>query len=186
MFAGWSRPPRLLLSLFALLLLTPAPAARASSALAMNSLELQLRSDAIVAGRVVGLRTHRLERGLIVTDVKFLVEQTARGTGLPATITVRQPGGRIGDELQVADEVPTFELNEQALLFLRENRAGGFYSVVGLEQGKVSLVPEAGGRLRLERRMGGVAQSGLAQTLRPGARWDYLDDFMGQPEVDPQ
>lgn len=174
-------PPALLL--FGLM---APPGAGASTTIPMNSLQLQLRSDAIVVGRVVALTPHRLERGLIVTDVKIRVEQVARGGGLPALITVRQPGGRLGDELQVADEVPTFALDEQALLFLRQNRAGGFYSVMGLEQGKVKLVPEAGGRLRLERHMAGETRVGLPQTLVPGARWDYLDDFLGHPEVDPQ
>lgn len=181
-----ARLPRIILPSLLLLSLMAPPGARASTTIAFNSLQLQLRSDAIVVGRVVGLNSHRLERGLIVTDVKIRIEQIARGTALPATLIVRQPGGRLGDELQVADEVPTFAMNEQALLFLRENRAGGFYSVVGLEQGKVNLVPEAGGRLRLERHMGGEVRAGLPQTLRPDARWDYLDDFLSHPEIDPQ
>jgi hypothetical protein len=174
---------RLLLPSLAWLFLSALPPDTiASSVRPLSSIDLQIRSDLIGVGRVESLRSLWAARGLIVTEVTVVLERTVKGKPVSRTILVRVPGGQVGETIQDIDGAPTFKLGQECLLFLKQNPAG-FYSVMGLWQGKINLVREAGGRLRMERLEDGALITGLLKTKTPGSRWTYLEEFLAQPEV---
>jgi hypothetical protein len=73
------------------------------------------------------------DSGEIWTVTIFDVEQTWRGT-LPAQITVRLLGGRLGGITSTVSGVPRFSPGEEAVLFL-ERMPSGDLSVVSWQQG---------------------------------------------------
>jgi len=98
---------------------------------------LALQSDAIVVGTVTNANSF-WQDGQVYTDVRVLVEQTIKGEPLPAEITVRQPGGQVGDIREWAEDVPSFAIGERAVLFLTRTGEAPF-DLAGAFQGKLPV-----------------------------------------------
>ncbi len=97
-------------------------------------------ADAIVVGRVVALESSRIENPrLIVTDVTLALEEVWAGGLTPGrTLILRVLGGRVGDVTLEVEHEPTFQVGEQAVLFLKET-PGARLAVQENEQGKYRL-----------------------------------------------
>jgi hypothetical protein len=95
---------------------------------------LSLQSDAIVVGTVTNANSF-WQDGQIYTDVTVSVEQTVKGDPSQTEITVRQPGGRVGDMWEWVEDAPGFAVGERAVLFLGRGE-GPAFGVVGAFQGK--------------------------------------------------
>jgi len=67
----------------------------------------------------------RWENGQIWTVTSFDVLETMKGT-LPAQITVRLPGGRVGHLTAIVDGTPKFTVADEVVVFLERSRGGGF------------------------------------------------------------
>jgi hypothetical protein len=105
---------------------------------------LTAQADVIVRGRVVAERSRwDGRRTRIVTDVWLLVAQTYRGrVAAGEVITVTRLGGSVdGIGMRVAGEA-TFDVGEEAVVFLRRHGAGALarHTVVGMAQGKLTVV----------------------------------------------
>src|SRR5438309_10846587 len=80
----------------ALVLASAAPSP-ATTVIQMTEADLAAQASAVVLGRVTALESHwDAARGQIFTDVTLAVEEVLAGPALPASVTLRQPGGRIG------------------------------------------------------------------------------------------
>lgn len=128
------RPP--VVPLLVLALLAPlfhAAPARASTFLETSVEETARGADAVVRGKV--LRTSaRWVGGRIVTEAEISVASAWKGAP-GERITVRVPGGRVGDLAQRVSGSPAFEQDEEVVVFAA--RAGpGRWGVVGLALGK--------------------------------------------------
>jgi hypothetical protein len=86
----------------------------------------------------------RWENGSIWTVATFDVVETVKGN-LPAEITVRLPGGRVGHLTATVDGTPKFNVRDEAVVILQRSRAGGF-TVAGWVEGtfRISRDPRTG------------------------------------------
>jgi hypothetical protein len=100
------------------------------------------KSDLIVRGRVSRVESVEGAAGGIVTLVGVEVDRTLKGRG-PASVVVEQPGGRIGDAIEVYPGIGTFFEGEELLLML-EDRGSAVYRLTDFAMGKfrASLAPD--------------------------------------------
>ena len=122
-----------------------------SLVLAMELPEIAAASDAIVVAEVLSSRAEFEEnRQAIRTEIHLRVQESWKGQflGKTRTIKVLQPGGVVGDLEMRVHGLPTFSVNEKAVLFLtaRDKAHAEFgFILTGLGQGKRRLFADARG-----------------------------------------
>jgi hypothetical protein len=94
--------------------------------------QLAAAADNVARLRCVSAESH-WENGAIWTVTTFAVIETLKGN-LPASVSVRLPGGRVGHITAAVDETPKFNPGSEAILFLERSRSGRF-SVAGWVEG---------------------------------------------------
>ncbi len=122
----------------------PFAAALHATTLARLSLDqLSTAADAVARVRCVSA-VSEWEDGSIWTVTTFDVVETMKGS-LPAQVTVRLPGGRVGHLTAMVDGTPKFTPGGSAILFLERSRSGGF-SVAGWVEGtfRIARDPRTG------------------------------------------
>ncbi len=125
--------------------------------------ELVQRSATIVHGVVSETRTQSEAGGahiytyITVSGSEFLKGGPPQGT----SITFRQIGGQVGDQVVYVPGTPRFRPKQEVLLFLTGNDAGGYPQVMGIFQGALHPVSGPGG----ERRVAGLGPDGNASLL---------------------
>jgi len=116
-----------------------APPARASTFVETSVEETARVADAVVRGKV--LRTAaRWVGGRIVTEAEISVASAWKGDP-GERIVVAVPGGRVGDLAQRVSGAPTFQADEEVVVFAAR-AGGGRWGVAGLALGKYRV--EAG------------------------------------------
>jgi hypothetical protein len=121
---------------------------------------LTLSSDAVLHGRVVGIRARPPSGGgLIFTEVSVLPIEWWKGPQGFAPISVRLEGGTFGDIGQTVAGTPTLTPGDEVVLFLRRI-ATGLYNVERFGMGKFSLQPGPDGRLHATRDRRGISCAG--------------------------
>jgi hypothetical protein len=126
----------------ALGLLLGLPVATASLVRALDLAELARDAEQVVVADVVSL--HAAWDGVhrnIYTTIEVVVQESWKGA-VPGDgrITIRQPGGTVGEIEMTVVGMPRFSAGERTLLFLRHAQ------VLGMAQGKRRLRWEAAGR----------------------------------------
>jgi hypothetical protein len=106
------------------ILLSARATARATTLARMSLDQLAAAADAVARVRCTDAKS-RWENGEIWTVTTFGVVETMKGV-LPARITVRLPGGRVGHLTAAVDGTPRFNAAEEAVVFLERSPAGGF------------------------------------------------------------
>ncbi len=106
----------------------------------MDVEDLAASADAAVVASVDAIEFAQWDDGSITTEVSTTVEETVFG-GLAegSTVSIRQPGGAVGDRRQWVTGVPQFALGETMFVFLSGN-GDGTYSATGLAMGKYRVV----------------------------------------------
>jgi len=97
-------------------LLLIAMTARATTLVRLRFPDLVHYASAIARVRCVGADT-RVENGEIFTDTRFHVLESEKGR-LPASIVVRQPGGKFQHLYSHVEGAPEFRIGEEVYLFL--------------------------------------------------------------------
>lgn len=105
---------------------------------ALTLQQLRDGADAIVAGKVVRVRSVR-SGGSVETLVRVRVQRAWRGTD-QRVVVLRAPGGFVAGRRLVVPGAPTFEQGQRVLLFLEQD--GESWRPVGLFQGVWRLDPE--------------------------------------------
>ena len=101
----------------ALAVLAPA---QATTVVPVDDADLIDTAASIIVGRVSAMQSHwDPGRQQIFTDITLSLDEVLAGPALPPTITIRQPGGRVGGLEWRIDGAPEFHAGEKALLFLR-------------------------------------------------------------------
>jgi len=106
--------------------------ANATTLVHLRFQELVGYSSAIARVHCLGADV-RMESGEIWTDSHFRIVESEKGN-LPATIIVRQPGGKFQNLHARVDDSPEFHRGEEVYLFLT-GKPGGPFHVVGWSQG---------------------------------------------------
>ena len=126
--------------------------------------ELVKRSTSIVHGTVLEARSQWEEGGgEIYTYITVSTREFLKG-GRPGgkTVTFRQLGGQVGDQVIYVPGTPEFRAKQEVLLFLTGDDRAGYPQVMGIFQGAFHPVPGPGG----EWRVGGFLP-GAEATLLP-------------------
>ena len=142
--------------------------AGATTLVKMNFGELAHKADSVVIGTVTAIDGEwGPDFRFIHSNITLQVERTLQGQA-GDTIVVRNPGGMIGDEGQLAYGAAQFEVGEKVLVFLTTWDDNAL-KVLGYAQGKSRVVLESAGRDRL---IGGSAHghsvNGAAREIRLG------------------
>lgn len=96
--------------------------------------EMVTTADLVMVGVVRRSRSHWIA-GRIYTDVEVQTQTVVRDRfGAGTTVTVRTPGGVVGDVGQRVEGAPVLEAGRRYVLFLRRGR-DGTYETIGFSQG---------------------------------------------------
>ena len=75
-------------------------------------------SEKIIRGQVVAVESYwNPEKTLVHTDVTVLIDEYFKGDG-PIKITLKIPGGTVGDKTQRVSDTPQFNVGDYGIIFL--------------------------------------------------------------------
>ncbi len=157
-------------------LLALSSAARATTFVGMNERTLTRAADAVVIGTVRRIETVGQPDGGIDTLVTLEVERTLKGA-VGRLVTLKQPGGRLGERIEWIAGSPRFTNGERQLVFLSAHR-DGTARTTAFGMGQFLVVPhprtrEATAERRLDASVIGdrpLRRAPLARVLRTVAR----------------
>ncbi|MBN1946615.1 MAG: hypothetical protein JW797_13150 [Bradymonadales bacterium] len=167
------------------------PASEASVVVRYSLDQMVWQADGIVHGRVLSLQSLR-EGTIIATYVEIEVIESYKGAHSPGDrlVVYRHGGTADGYTMLVAGE-PLFVPGEEVLLFLENRPAASEPLVLGMAQGKFSVVvdPTTRGRM-VTRNMTGVELIEVDEELMwrfadPAERSDRPESLPTDAEADP-
>ncbi len=105
--------------------------------------ELKQSADAVVRAKVLTVRSEWNEdRTFIWTFVEVKVSRWIKNQGVEGkVVTIKTPGGTVGDITQVGSNDVAFNEKEDVILFLKKS-ALSYFKVVGMYQGKFTISDE--------------------------------------------
>ncbi len=139
--------------------------------------QLAAGSDAVARVNFASSES-RWENGTIWTITTVKVAETLKGD-LPAEISVRLPGGRVGHLTSTVEGTPKFNPGDDAVVFLKRLRAGGF-TVAGWVEGtfRISRDPRSGSQTVTQDSASFAVFDVAARTFRTeGIRRMPIDEF---------
>jgi len=188
----------LLVSAIAAVALVGAPAALATTVQKLTLQELTKKSESIVMARVDdAVSSWDAGHREIYSYYTLRVLQPVKGSKGATTITLRQLGGTVGTIASVVPGMPSFRKGEEVVLFLTQKDAAGYPWVMGLQQGKYSIVTGKDGvkmvrndlaGTELLSKSGGRVESTTAPDMPLNAFLDGIKtslDEAGKIQVDP-
>lgn len=93
-------------------------------------------AEIIVVARCVDVSTEwDADQALTYTRTTFLIDEVLKGEHAAITISVRMPGGVYEDQRTVVPGIPTFEPDEDTVVFLTRRDSNGYPWIMGLGQG---------------------------------------------------
>ena len=147
------------------LVLTIGPSASATTVRQFDLEEMVETAEQIFLGTCLYGRCEARPSG-ICTRTTFRIEESIKGTFDADTLRLRLPVGTIDGIRCTIPGMPSFEPGEEIVLFLTEGDEDGYPWVVGLSQGKFSVIPDPVSR----RKVVVNAASGAASHRRPLAK----------------
>ncbi len=147
---------------------------------ALDMRQLVQGADSIILGTVVAQHARYDDRGRIVTDVTFDVEDTMKGSASSPEVVLTVFGGDIGDlGMRIAGE-PGLSDGDRAIVFGRgvdsAAAVGGPFRPVGMSQGVLPVTTQSG------RDMVWPGGAGLALVQRAGGQLRSAPPAMAGPE----
>jgi Matrixin len=131
-------------ALLGLVALMSAPA-RATTMIRMTDESLVLGSSAIISGTVTDVQSARSASGAIYTYVTVTIDEVIKGYLPTASVTIRQPGGQVGDDVEWLFGNATYAIGEQVIAFLDQD-GDGFLRTSQMALGKFSVEYDATGQ----------------------------------------
>ena len=159
--------------------------------------ELATKSDAIVMAKVEDQSSRQDANKEIYTYITISVLESVKGAKGEKTITIRQLGGSVGNLISAVPGMPSFKNGEEVVLFLSAKDRAGYPWVMGLQQGKYSIVTDNSGLkhvrneldgLRVLSPNGSVNESKVSSDQPLGAFLDGIKSDLnvdGKVKVDP-
>lgn len=142
------------------------------------------KADVIVRGRVAAETSFRHADGGIYTDITVAVRRVLKGSMVPSTVVVRQPGGIVGTEGEYYAGIGTFSLDEEVLLFLNPGPEGVF-GLTDFALGKFHVGRTAMGREFLRRDglrdgfiLGASSEGGDRRTVDPDRDLEAFERYI--------
>lgn len=105
--------------------------------------ELTKGADVILTGKVTQQASSWNEnRTRIFTRATIQVEEYIKGNNAGNTVTVKYPGGEVGEVGELYSHMPRFEDNEEVLVFLKKDDKSSDYKVFNGQNGKINVVDD--------------------------------------------
>ncbi|TAK61360.1 MAG: hypothetical protein EPO24_05865 [Bacteroidetes bacterium] len=104
--------------------------------------QLSKHSDCIVVGVVSDVKYERSKAtGMLITLTTVTLSRTLKGS--PAmTVVIQTPGGRENGRTRFVLGMPSFEIGEEVVLFLKKRSLSEYYGVAGWSQGKFTVTKD--------------------------------------------
>ena len=103
--------------------------------------ELSKGADVILTGKVTQQTSSWNEdKTRIYTRATIQVEEYIKGNNAGNTVTVKYPGGEVGEVGELYSHMPRFEDNEEVLVFLKKDENNADFKVYSGESGKISVI----------------------------------------------
>jgi len=131
----------------AVVALLGAQAAFATTVQKMSLFELAKKSDSIVRARVDdAVSSWDAGHKEIYTYYTLSILEPVKGRKGEQTLTLRQLGGTVDNLASIVPGMPAFKKGEEVIVFLTQKDAAGYPWVMGLQQGKYSIVEKDGAK----------------------------------------
>lgn len=142
---------------FAGIALLGASLASATTVQKFSVRELAQKSDAIVMAKVEDQSSRQDPANKeIYTYITISVTESIKGAKGEKSITIRQLGGSVGNLISAVPGMPTFKNGEEVVLFLSAKDRAGYPWVMGLQQGKYSIVTDDNGLKQVRNELDGI------------------------------
>ena len=113
----------------------------------LSSSEIKIlseKADVILTGKVAQQTSSWNEnKTRIYTHATIQVEDYIKGNNRGNTVTVTYPGGEVGDIGEMYSHMPSFENNEEVLLFLKKDTRNTSFKVLNGEDGKITVTTDS-------------------------------------------
>ena len=131
---------------FAGLALLGANLATATTVQKFSRQDLAKKSESIVIGKVEDVSSRQdAANKEIYTYITLSVSESVKGAKGEKLVTIRQLGGTVGNIISAVPGMPTFKPGEQVVVFLSPKDQAGYPWVMGLQQGKYSVLTDDNG-----------------------------------------
>lgn len=164
---------KMLRSAFAMTALLVPGIAGATSVQRLSLGDLAVKSATIAVARVEDSSSRWDDGGKeIYTYITLRVTDPVKGAKRHDTITVRQIGGQVGSIASIVPGTPAFRAGEEVVVFLTAKDRSGHPWVLGLQQGKYSVVSDGRGGKRVSNELDGltlVSPDGAAREGKPAS-----------------
>jgi len=98
-------------------------------------------ADIILTGKVTQQTSSWNEnKTRIYTKATIQVNEYIKGNNTQSTVTVNYLGGEVGEIGEMYSHMPSFEDNEEVLVFLKKDEKNTDYKVFSGEEGKITLL----------------------------------------------
>jgi hypothetical protein len=103
---------------------------------------LSENADVILTGKVTEKESHWNDaKTRIYTRTTVRVDEYLKGSG-SGNVNIIYPGGEVGDVGEIYTHMPTFETNEEVLVFLRADNKSNQFKVLNGEEGKLTVIED--------------------------------------------
>ena len=136
-----------LLLVVAVVALLCSQAAFATTVQKLSLQDLTKRSESIVMARVTdAVSAWDAGHKEIYTTYTLQILNAVKGRKGESTVTIRQIGGTVDNIASIVPGMPSFKRGEQVVVFLTQKDAAGYPWVMGLQQGKYTVVEKDGAK----------------------------------------
>ena len=106
--------------------------------------KLSKGADVILTGKVSQKKSNwNKDKTRIYTKTTVEVDEYLKGKNTRKSVEISTPGGEVGDIGEVYTHMPTFEENEEVLVFLKKDQNDEIYQVFSGEEGKIKVHKDA-------------------------------------------
>jgi len=122
-------------------------AAFATTVQKLSLQDLTKRSESIVMARVTdAVSAWDAGHKEIYTTYTLQILNAVKGRKGESVVTIRQIGGTVDNIASIVPGMPSFKRGEQVVVFLTQKDAAGYPWVMGLQQGKYTVVEKDGAK----------------------------------------
>jgi hypothetical protein len=105
---------------------------------------LSKKADVILTGKVKEKESSwNASKTRIYTKTTVQVEEYLKGNNTETTIQITYPGGEVGNVGELYTHMPTFDYEEEVLVFLKKDKKKNEYKVLNGEEGKITVFEDA-------------------------------------------
>lgn len=112
--------------------------------------KLSKGADVIVTGKVTHKNsTWNENKSRIYTRATLEVDEYLKGKANGKSVEIVYPGGEVGDVGELYTHMPTFEKDEEVLVFLKKEAKSNDYKVLHGEEGKIKVINDPKSKQKL-------------------------------------